>query len=253
MNFRNGQETTTSKYIFLLSQLSVCLFSKYLLFYYWKIFPLFWHAFWTSTYSEHWSCLSSCHTTIATVSSPFSKNFYTSPFFPCYYHCWILPTHHCIFSNAFPGTVCVLVFQIFLLFPKDYKSINKAADPCFLQISIKMAPYFQQKLYHIDSWIQTCLLSPKTTGSSSSVLSYRQLTSSLVLASDLIAQIPWDNDLKLFITRWKMLLSLQYKYISSSSCSLSAADTKYSSNVKFSPFFPLFQIIFKLLAASKMS
>lgn len=157
------------------------------------------------------------------------------------------------FSNAFPGTVCVLVFQIFLSFPKDYKSINKAADPCFLQISIKMAPYFQQKLYHIDSWIQTCLLSPKTTGSSSSVLSYRQLTSSLVLASDLIAQIPWDNDLKLFITRWKMLLSLQYKYISSSSCSLSAADTKYSSNGKFSPFFPLFQIIFKLLAASKMS
>lgn len=24
------------------------------------------------------------------------------------------------FSNAFPGTVCVLVFQIFLSFPKDY-------------------------------------------------------------------------------------------------------------------------------------
>lgn len=67
------------------------------------------------------------------------------------------------FSNAFPGTVCVLVFQIFLSFPKDYKSINQAANSCFLQISIKKAPYFQQKLYHIDSWTPTCPLSPKTT------------------------------------------------------------------------------------------
>lgn len=212
-----------------------------------KIFPLFWHAFWTC-------CLSSCHTTIATVSSTLSKNFYTSPFFPCYYRCWILPTHHCISVMHSQGQFVFLFFRSFFRFQKTInKSINKAADPCFLQISIKMALYFQQKLYHIDSWIQTCPLSPKTTGSSSSVLSYWQLTSSLVLASDLIAQIPWDNDLKLFITRWKMLLSLQYKYISSSSCSLSAADTKYSSNGKFSPFFPLFQIIFKLLAASKMS
>lgn len=124
MDFRNGQETTTCKYIFLLSQLSACLFSKYLLFYYWKSLLCFDMHF-EHQHIQNTEAAFPRHTTIATVSSPLSKNFYISPFFPCYYRCGILPTHHCISVMRSQGQFVYLFFRSFFRFQKTTSPLTR--------------------------------------------------------------------------------------------------------------------------------
>lgn len=157
-----GRKVPLKKYISP-SQLSICLCSNALLFYYWKCLLFALTCFWASTYSKNWSHLSSCDTTMATVSCPLSKDFCIRPFFHIITITELLlssSNKQCIFSSVFSGTVFVsFVFRSFCHFQKTLSPLTQNRHTCFLQISTKKAPYFQQKLYHINSWIQTWFLS----------------------------------------------------------------------------------------------